>query len=147
MGDRVYMRITCHREDALHFENLGFVEDEAESEIAISMVDDEANYGHSQPLRELAGGGVPFFGWHDAGGEYDARVLASEGAEYTEALCTAQEPRPLAPVNTDGSIDADGLREALRYHEVLVRAQLALGVQEEAALREGKTERDAREGP
>ena len=105
MGDRVYMRITCRREDAPHFENLGFVEDESESEIAVSMVDDEANCGHSQPLRELAGGGVPFFGWHDAGGEYDASVLASDGAEYAEALCTAQEPRPLAPVNADGSID------------------------------------------
>jgi hypothetical protein len=141
------MRITCRREDASHFEKLGFVEDEAESEIAISMVDDEANYGHSQPLRELAGGGVPFFGWHDAGGEYDARVLASDGAKYAEALCTAQEPRPLAPVNTDGSIDADGLREAIRYFEVLTRAHLALGVQEEAAPGETKTERDARERP
>jgi hypothetical protein len=147
MGDRVYMRITCRREDAPHFEKLGFVEDEAESEIAVSMVDDEANYGHSQPLRELARGGVPFLGWHDAGGEYDSRVLASDGVEYAEALCTAQEPRPLAPVNADGSIDADGLREALRYHEVLVRAQLALGVQEEAAPGKTKTEREAREGP
>lgn len=147
MGDRVYMRITCRREDALYFENLGFVEDEVESEIAISMVDDEANYGHSQPLRELARGGVPFFGWHDAGGEYDARVLASDGAEYAEALCTAQEPRPLVPVNADGRVDADALRETIRYYEVLTRVHLALGVQEEAALGNGKTERDAREGP
>ena len=106
MGDRVYMRITCRREDAPHFEKLGFVEDEAESEIAISMFDDEANYGHSQPLRELARGGVPFFGWHDAGCEYDGCVLVSDGAEYADALCTAHEARPLAPVNADGSSSA-----------------------------------------
>lgn len=147
MGDRVYMRITCRREDAAHFEKMGFLEDEAESEIALSMVDDEANYGHSQPLRELARGGVPFFGWHDAGGEYDASVLASDGGEYAEALCTAHEPRPLAPVNAHGSIDADGLREAIRYYEVLTRARRALGIQEEGAPGDGKTGRDAREGP
>lgn len=134
MGDRVYMRITCRREDAPHFQKLGFVEDETESEIAISMVDEEANYGHWQPLQDLAEAGIPFFGWHDPGGEYDGRVLASDGADYADALCTTHECRPLAPVNADGSIDSAGLIAAQRYYEVLSRARAALVIREETPL-------------
>jgi hypothetical protein len=141
------MRITCRREDALHFEKLGFVEDETESEIAISMVDAEANYGHWEPLQELAKAGVPFFGWHDAGGEYDGCVLASDGTECADALCTTHESRPLAPVNADGSIDPDRLNDAKRYYEVLARSRSVLAIPEEAT---GSTERiecNARPGP
>jgi hypothetical protein len=147
MGDRVYMRITCRREDAPHFENLGFVEDETEGEIAISMVDEEANYGHWEPLQELAKAGVPFFGWHDAGGEYDGCVLASDGTEYADALCTTHEPRPLAPVNANESIDSDRFNEAKRYYEVLARARAALAVPEEAPGGMERIECDARQGP
>jgi hypothetical protein len=147
MGDRVYMRITCRREDAPYFEKLGFVEDETEGEIAISIVDAEANYGHWEPLQELAKAGVPFFGWHDAGGEYDGCVLASDGTEYADALCTTHEPRPLAPVNADGSIDSDRLNEAKRYYEVLAKARAALAIREEAPPDEGRMECDARQGP
>ena len=46
MGDRAYVRITCRREDAERFGQLGFVEDSAEGDIAVSMVDEEANYAH-----------------------------------------------------------------------------------------------------
>ncbi len=147
MGDRVYMRITCRSEDAPHFEKLGFMEDETEGDIAISMVDAEANYGHPEPLQELAKAGVPFFGWHDSGGEYDGCVLASDGMEYADALCTAHESRPLAPVNADGSIDSDRLNEAKRYYEVLVRARVALAVPEEATGSAERIECNARQGP
>jgi hypothetical protein len=147
MRDRVYMRITCRREDAPRFEKLGFVEDETEGEVATSMVDAEANYGHWEPLQELAKAGVPFFGWHDAGGEYDGCVLASDGMEYADALCTTHEPRPLAPVNADGSIDSDLLNEAKRYYEVLARARAALGFPEEAPGDSERMECDARQGP
>ena len=147
MGDRVYMRITCRREDAPHFEKLGFVEDETEGEIAISMVDAESNYGHWEPLQELAKAGVPFFGWHDAGGEYDGCVLASDGTEYADALCTTHESRPLAPVNADGSIDSDRLNEAKRYYEVLARARSALAIPEETTGGTERIECNARPGP
>jgi hypothetical protein len=131
MGDRVYMRITCRPEDAPHFEKLGFVEDETESEIAISMVDAEANYGHWQPLRELAKTGIPFFGWHDPGGEYDGCVLASDGTDYVDGLCTTHECRPLVPVNADGSIDSAGLIAAQSYYDVLSKARAVLAIPEE----------------
>jgi hypothetical protein len=111
------------------------------------MVDAEANYGHWEPLQELAKAGVPFFGWHDAGGEYDGCVLASDGTEYADALCAAHESRPLAPVNADGSIDSDRLNEAKRYYEVLARARAALAVPEETPDGAERIECNAREGP
>ncbi|MBI1897217.1 MAG: hypothetical protein HYS04_11955 [Acidobacteria bacterium] len=37
MGDRAYVHITCRREDAERFGQLGFVEDGAEGDIAVSM--------------------------------------------------------------------------------------------------------------
>jgi hypothetical protein len=141
------MRITCRREDAPHFEKLGFVEDETEGETAISMVDAEANYGHWEPLQGLAKAGVPFFGWHDAGGEYDGCVLASDGMEYADALCAAHESRPLAPVNADGSIDSDRLNEVNRYYDVLARARAALAIPEEAPGGVERIECNARPGP
>ena len=134
MGDRVYMRITCRREDAPHFQKLGFVEDETESDVAISMVDEEANYGHWQPLQDLAKAGIPFFGWHDSGGDYDGCVLASDGTDYVDALCTTHECRPLVPVNADGSIDSAGLIAAQSYYRVLSKARAALAIREETPL-------------
>jgi hypothetical protein len=147
MGDRAYMRIACRREDAPHFHKLGFVEDEPESEIAISMVDEEANYGHWQPLQELAKAGVPFFGWHDAGGEYDGCILASDGTEYADALCTTHECRPLVPVNSDGRIDAQALDGVKRYYAVLAKARAALAIREEAPRVQERIERDATQLP
>lgn len=147
MGDRVYMRIVCRREDAPHFERLGFVEDEAESAIALSMVDEEANYGHWEPLQQLAKAGVPFFGWHDPGGEYDGCVLASDGVEYADALSTTHEARPVAPVNPDESIDFGRLSEAKCYYKILAMAQALLNIQEQAAPGEGRIECDTRQGP
>ena len=147
MRDRAYVRITCRRVDAPRFEKLGFVEDDIEGDIAISMVDAETNYGHWEPLQELAKAGVPFFGWHDAGGEYDGCVLASDRTEYAEALCTTHEPRPVAPVNVDGSIDPERLNEAKRYYEVLAKARATLGIHEEPAPGKRRMECDARQGP
>jgi hypothetical protein len=73
--------------------------------------------------------------------------LASDGTEYADALCTAHEPRPLAPVNADGSIDSERLNGAKRYYEVLERARAALAVPEEAPGGMERMECDARQGP
>jgi hypothetical protein len=131
MGDRVYMRITCRREDAPHFERLGFVEDDTESEIAISMVDEDANYGHWQPLQDLAKAGVPFFGWHDPGGDYDGcfwhrmeRITLTRCARHTSAGHWCQ----LTPTAV---IDSAGLIAAQSYYDVLSKARAVLAIREE----------------
>ena len=124
MGDRAYVRITCRREDAEQFQQLGFIEDDSESDIAVSMVDDEANYAHYSALTALAKAGTVFFGWHDAGGEYDGSMFASDGTgEYHEVLSTPNEPLVLTRVKPDGSIAESDLDRARRYYAALAGAR------------------------
>ena len=131
MGDRAYVQITCRRDDAERFVALGFVEDDAESDIAVSMVDIEANYAHYSALIELAKQGIPFFGWHDAGCEYDGSMFASDGTgEYHEVLGTPNESLALVRVKPDGSIVADDLGRAQHYYAALAKARTALGINE-----------------
>jgi hypothetical protein len=131
MGDRAYVRITCRREDAERFQQLGFVEDDSESDIAASMVDDEANYAHYSALTALAKAGIVFFGWHDAAGEYDGSMFASDGAgEYHEVLSTPNEPFALARVKPDGSIAEGDLDRVREYYAALAVARVELGIAE-----------------
>lgn len=131
MGDRAYVRITCRREDAERFQELGFVEDDVESDKAVSMVDDEANYAHHAALTALAKAGVVFFGWHEAGCEYDAALFASDGSgNYREVLSTPNESLALVRVKPDGTVaegDLDCVRE---YYAALAVARAELGGRE-----------------
>ena len=131
MGDRAYVRITCRREDAERFEEIGFVEDDAESDVAVSMVDNEANYATYSALTALAKAGIVFFGWHDAGCEYDGSMFASDGSgEYREVLSTPNESLALVRVMPDGTIaerDLDCVRE---YYSALAVARAELGISE-----------------
>lgn len=132
MGDRAYARITCRRRDAERFEELGFVEDEPDGDAAVSMVDDEANYGHYSALTALAKAGIVFFGWHDAGCEYDGSTFASDGTgKYHEVLSTANEPLALARVKPDGSIAEGDLDRVREHYAALARARAELGLKED----------------
>jgi hypothetical protein len=131
MGDRAYVQITCRRDDAERFSELGFVEDDAEGDSAVSMVDVEANYAHRSALIELAKQGIPFFGWHDAGCEYDGSMFVSDGAgAYHEVLATPNESLALVRVKPDGSIVAGDLERALDYYVALAKAREELGADE-----------------
>lgn len=133
MGDRAYVRITCRREDSERFEQLGFVEDDSESDIAVSMVDDEANYAHYSALTALAKAGIVFFGWHEAGGEYDGSMFASDGGgEYVEVLSTSNETLALVRVRPDGTIAEGDLDRIRRYYAALAVARAELGIAEAA---------------
>ncbi|MCZ2156670.1 MAG: hypothetical protein LC114_22670 [Bryobacterales bacterium] len=132
MGDRAYVRLTCRQADAGRFEQIGFVEDCAEGEMAVSMVDEEANYAHYSELIGLAKENVVFCGWHDAGGDYDGAMFASGGdGQYHEALSTSHESLPLVRVKPDGAIveaDMDHMRE---YYSALACARKTLGMKED----------------
>ena len=132
MGDRAYVRLTCRREDADRFEQLGFVEDDTEGRLAVSMVDDEANYAHYAKLIELAKKNIVFFGWHDAGGEYDGSMFASAGdGMYHEALSTSHESLPLVRVRPDGSVAENDLDRVRDYYVALKFARAALELKED----------------
>lgn len=131
MGDRAYVHITCRREDAEHFGQLGFVEDGTEGDIAVSMVGDEANYAHYSALTRLAKAGIVFFGWHDAGCEYDGSMFASDGTgEYREVLSTPNESVALVRVTPDGSIAEGDLDRVRQYYAALAAARAELGIGE-----------------
>lgn len=80
MGDRCYMRLTCRREDQELFKKIGFHLDfdQAPDDPVIEMVDTEANYAHYDQMPT----NVPYFGHHDAGGEYADGVFACDGRRY-----------------------------------------------------------------
>ncbi len=109
----------------------GFVEDDIESDTAVSMVDDEATYAHHAELTALAKAGVVFFGWHEAGCEYDAALLASDGSgDLREALSMPNELLALVCVKPDGTIaerDLDCVRE---YYAALAATRTELGIVE-----------------
>ena len=69
------------------------------------LVDQEANYGNSSPLRELAEKGYVFLAQHDAGGDYDAARLVSDGKIFSEVDAMVHEPRPCVAVNANGFVD------------------------------------------
>jgi hypothetical protein len=131
MGDRAYVRITCRREDAERFEEIGFVEDDAESDVAVSMVDNEANYADYSALTALAKAGIVSFGWHDAGCEYDGSMFASDGSgEYREVLSTPNESIALVRVKADGTIAERDLDRVREYYAALAVARAELGITE-----------------
>jgi hypothetical protein len=118
------------------FEELGFVEEEYWRELPKAvcfLVDQEANYGHASALRDLAEKGHVFIAQHDAGGEYDAARLVSDGKTFHEVDAMVHEARPCVPVNPDGTLDKKQLRAVRRYWQAVARAKQKLGFSETEA--------------
>lgn len=131
MGDRAYTQVICTTDHVAAFEELGFIEQEYWMELpkAVSfLVDQEANYGHSAALRELAEKGYVFVAQHDAGGEYDAARLASDGETFHEVDAMVHEMRPCVAVNPDGTLDRKQLQAVRRYWHAAARAKQKLGI-------------------
>ena len=113
------------------FEDLGFGEQEYWKELppGVSfLVDEEANYGHSSSLRELAERGCVFIARHDAGGDYDAARLVSDGKTFSEVDAMVHEPRPCVAVNANGLVDKKHLQAVKRYWRAVARARKKLGL-------------------
>ena len=134
MGDRAYAQVVCSAKDVAAFEELGFGEEEywksLPEEVAF-LVDQEANYGNSSPLRELAERGYVFIAQHDAGGEYDAARLVSDGKTFSEIDAMVHEPRPCVAVNANGFVDKKQLQAVRKYWRAVSRAKQKLGFVEE----------------
>lgn len=94
----------------------------------VQMDDPEANYGHNDFLQGLAGESIPFFGWHGGGAEYDACQFVSLNGELVDVLVPEHDHRPHVPVEADGSIDTDRLREALKYWGMLREVKTLFGM-------------------
>src|ERR1022692_2279923 len=89
MGDRAYAQVLCRAKDVAAFEELGFGDQEYWKGLPAGvsfLVDEEANYGNSSSLRELAERGYPFIAQDDAGEQADGNemylVVEPESAGY-----------------------------------------------------------------
>lgn len=134
MGDRAYAQVICSAKDVAVFEELGFGEEQYWSglpEGVSFLVDQEANYGHSSSLRELAARGYVFIAQHDAGGEYDAARLVSDGKAFSEVDAMVHEARPCVAVNASGFVDKKQLQAVRKYWRAVARAKRKLGFVDE----------------
>ena len=134
MGDRAYAQVLCSAKDVALFEELGFGEEEywmGLPEGVLFLVDQEANYGHASSLRELAERGYVFIAQHDAGGEYDAARLVSDGQTFSEVDAMVHEPRPCVAVNANGFVDKKQLKAVRKYWRAIARAKQRLGFADE----------------
>lgn len=133
MGDRAYSQVLCREADRTAFEDIGFGDEpywEPLPDGVAFLVDQEANYGNAPALRELGNRGCIFVAQHDAGGEYDASRIASDGKQFCEVDARVHEQRPCVPVNEDGSLDRHQLKAARQYWRTYARARLILGFTE-----------------
>ena len=117
MGDRSYVEVVCREEDEPLFEALGFMQEfrHALPANVVTMVDTEASEGATTELQALAGKGIVFRGWHDAGGSYDGACFASAGGKCHEVPRLNHSDLPCIEVHVDGTVDADQLLAACEY--------------------------------
>ena len=133
MGDRAYMEVVCLRENASQFEDLGFCEQDWRTDLpegVAFLVDEEANYGHDEAIRSLSAEGLAFCARHDEGGEYHAAVIASDGSRFCSVETLFGDGRPHVPVQPDGTVDGDAMRNATEYYLIEAAARQVLGVTE-----------------
>lgn len=134
IGDRAYGQVIYSAKDVAVFEELGFGEEQywrGLPEGVSFLVDQEANYGHSPSLRELAARGYVFIAQHDAGGEYDAARLVSDGKAFAEVDAMVHEARPCVAVGANGFVDKKQLQAVRKYWRAVARAKRKLGFVDE----------------
>jgi hypothetical protein len=135
MGDRAYAQLLCRAKDVAAFEDLGFwvkrrgvVDRETgvlEGSAGGSVVPGRSGSQLRQlpSLRVLADRGYVFIAQHDAGGDYDAARLVSDGRTFYEVDAMAHEPRPCVAVNTYGFVDKKQLEAVRKYWRTIARAK------------------------
>jgi hypothetical protein len=124
VGDRAYCQVQIAERDREKlepiFDQWGFSIQEEDCD-PVCFEDSEANYGGSECLTELRGEGFPFYGYHDAGGNYGAEVFACDGTTYAE--CPGLDGEPFCRIADDGEPEANGLEAARQYLTVLKAAK------------------------
>jgi hypothetical protein len=95
MGDRCYLEITMRRIDLPKFaafanarpdEKWWDNEDEADTPDLVLLKMYEVNYAWGEQREKAAAAGIPFFGMHDAGGDYGSYAFAA----CDGAMCETQ---------------------------------------------------------
>lgn len=125
MGDRCYMQVWCHQDNAASFEALGFEIDDTDGGLpdgVVTLQEYEANYAHCDEMPT----GFPYFGYHTEGGNYPAMVYACDGKVAELRECVAVHGEPVVFVQ-DGEIKLD---EYVAYQKARHAAMVKLGYTE-----------------
>jgi hypothetical protein len=130
MGDRAYVEVTCREADVSLFEREGFLEEFRPGlpSGVVAMVDAEAPDGNTTALNSLAGQGILFRGWHDAGGAYDGSCFAGFDGRLFEASRLNHSDLPCIEVHVDGTVDATQLERAREYLKAADAVARAFGL-------------------
>jgi hypothetical protein len=118
----------------VNVDEVGYDEDtiQEETELYTQLYDGDANYGHAQEVTDWAKAGISFFGHHSAGGAYSAGMFAALGGELWEVRASDDDDRPLIPVNSNGQVDEDALREARGYYGAVAMVKAEFGIPDKA---------------
>lgn len=124
MSDRCYLSVTVEAGRLTEFKQIVFggqnVDEQERSDLAVNLVDYEANYALYDELVEAAAAGILFHGYHADGGEYGPGYFFSKGGLYHEWEISKNNNGFCVVVDKDGTIPQDE-QEKLRMF-VLARA-------------------------
>jgi hypothetical protein len=113
MGDRCSLHITVRRADRdIVTAVMGAMELELESVQTLDLYDPELNYGGYSLREELAQLRVPFYGNHDAGGDYGPCAFCSTGNLGHEEWPVDFEGRLVVALDDTGQVEACDLERA-----------------------------------
>ena len=122
MSDRCYVEVTCRKEDAGRFEEIGFkANDQGRISGTVVLLDYEADYGHCDDLPK----DIPYCGWHGPGDNYGPQAFACDGKQYAEAE-TMNDGSLAVCISPRGRLERRMLKWAREYRECLRRVKEAL---------------------
>ena len=111
MSDRCYLSVTVEAARLDEFKKIVFggddVEVEKSSDLAVNLVDYEANYALYDELVKAAAVGILFHGYHADGGEYGPGYFFSKGGLYHEWEISKNNNGFCVVVGDDGTIHQD----------------------------------------
>ena len=133
------MELTCREADAALFGREGFLQEFKPGlpPDLVIMVDAEAPDGNIAVLQDLAGKGIVFRGWHDAGGSYDGACFAGFGGRFFEVPRLNHSDLPRIEVHEDCTVDADQLESAGAYLRAADAAARTFGLPSGEPIEEG----------
>lgn len=117
MGDRTYLGLYCHRNDANALASqLDLVIDEGwDDPVTALLFREEANYGLLSE-RQQAAKGLQFHGSHEQGCEYGAALFVAFDGEHVDV--SNADGEPCVHVSRSGPSE-DELAEVRRYYTLL----------------------------
>ena len=111
MSDRCYLSVTVEAARLDEFKKIVFgggdVEVEESSDLAVTLVDYEANYALYDELVSAAAEGILFHGYHADGGDYGPGYFFSKGGLYHEWEISKNNNGFCVVVDDDGTIPQD----------------------------------------